>query len=139
MKSVIRYNYQGYVENLPDLAFERYGHGCGYFEKENNKVLVVAGGRGNDYPYSTELLLPGATAWSTGESLPRPLFYPASSNIDGYLLLIGGFDSGPRGEVTKFNGTWTQVGLLKTARDGAAVTKIDIPAEGGFLDISTCY
>ena len=55
--------------------------------------------------------------------------------LGGYSLSNGG----TRGEILKFNGTWTEVGMTKTAIHGAGATKIEIPGEGGFLDITACY
>jgi hypothetical protein len=54
------------------------------------------------------------------------------------ILCLGGYDGSTLGEVLKFDGTWTEVGMMKTARHVAGATKIEIPGEGGFLDITAC-
>ena len=99
---------QGFVENLPDLIAERWGHGCGSYidngntmvsiaDKNNDnyvtyaQVLVVAGGFYNNIQVhtSTEVLTSGATSWRFGEFLPWSLTWVTSVNMDSYFLLIG--------------------------------------------------
>ena len=53
------------------------------------QVMVVAGGYNGAVLSSTELLTPGATSWTMGESLPRALFGPASVNMGDYFLILG--------------------------------------------------
>lgn len=83
LKTVARYNMQGFVENLPDLTKARKLHGCGYYiNKWNTKVLVVVGGYGGGD--TTELLPTGASAWHYGESLPKAMTHLSSVNMGSY-------------------------------------------------------
>lgn len=140
LDAVVRYNMQGYVENLPSLINARRWHGCGYYMDEgNNKVLVVAGGIASGWNRitSTEIFTPGATRWKYGESLPREsLTSTASVSMGEYLLFIGGENN--RNQILKFNGTWTEVGSLKTARNDARATWIKLNTDTK-LDITACY
>ena len=120
--------------------------------------MVVAGGKGwtgtDEYLLSsTELLTSGAKSWTTGGPLPRTIAYLTTANMGSYIIsigcklcnnkkvifsIIGGTDgSNNRGEVLKFNGTWTEVGRMKNARYGAAATKIDMDIEN-HLNITDC-
>lgn len=140
LDNVVRYNMMGFVENLPSLSKPRGDHGCGFFFNQlNTKVYVVAGGNPGLLS-STELLTEGDTSWKSGESLPRVVsFVPASVQMDTYFLIIGGYDGNiNRGEVLKFNGSWNEVGMMKTARHYLAATKFMINPSHQ-LDISGCH
>merc|ERR1719206_1314750 len=120
---VTRYNMQGFVEDLPDLNQEKYGHGCGCFtNQENIKVYLVAGGYGNKARLrTTELLYPSASAWVFGQELPNPVAFVTTVSLDTSVILIGGLSD----EVLSFDGTWKLLGNMMERRweAGAAVVK----------------
>jgi len=140
LKTVSRYNLEGFMENMPSLITARNGHGCGSFTNEDNiKVYVVAGGYEGSTPYlrSTELLSATASAWEAGQDLPdRGLASMASVSLDKAVVILGGycFKDCPSGqeyrrEIISFNGTWKKIGSLTGGRSSAAASLFTVPEE----------
>jgi len=108
-KLVDRYDSQGFVENLPEMNQERTDHGCGFFQKDGKKILVVAGGYQGRYVKlsSTETHVLGSSSWTYLEfSLPRPMRIPASVSINNkiYILVGDGKRYNAKLEVFQFDG-----------------------------------
>merc|ERR1712240_319491 len=123
LKTVSRYNLEGFMESMPSLITARRSHGCGSFTNQDNiKVYVVAGGYDRSPPYlrSTELLSATASAWEAGQDLPdRGLASMASVSLDKAVVILGGycFKDCPSGqeyrrEIISFDGTWKKIGSL---------------------------
>ena len=86
------YSVGGWEEDLPSLKEGRYNHGCGsYLESDGTRVMLVAGGSGENYMglSSTEILVEGATAWSTVTPLPRYLDGPRIVMLNNKVYLTG--------------------------------------------------
>jgi len=147
LKTVSRYNLEGFIENMPTLITGRYDHGCGLFiNQDNTKIYVVAGGYTGSTPYlrSTELLSVAASAWEAGQDLPdRGLAYVASVSLSRAVVIMGGYCSSKecpetgryRAEIISFNGTWNNVGTLKVPRRDHAASVFTVPKE---MDITEC-
>jgi len=107
-KMVDRYNSKGFVETLPEMNYERIGHGCGYFHKDGKKVLVVGGGYYGRYNKisSTEIFTMGSKTWSVSAplSLPVPRSF-ASVSLNNRVYFLAG-DGKRRGSllVHEFDG-----------------------------------
>jgi len=140
----VRYNIQGYVENLPDLNAGRWNHACASLFSPGGLVLVVAGGwDGVNTHSSTETLLVGSTAWTYSKPLPRYLGGASAVNMGNKIYLLGGSSDSYRvegklkfnirGEILTFDGEdWKEVGKLQKNRSDHAVTKIDAT---GLMDL----
>lgn len=145
LNTAVRYDMQGFVENLPSFRQARRKPGCGsYTDQQNIKVLVVAGGtRGSTYFSSTEILREDATGWAWAGSLPRTLSWMASVSMEDYVLLIGGIERNGegnlRGEILKFDGTWTEVGRTAPSYNPAATKMLIGQDLTGQLNITGCY
>jgi len=90
---VDRYNKEGFVENLPSMIESRTAHGCGYFNRDGKKVLVVGGGyegKTSRKKSSTEIFTLGSTAWTTAAPLPQAIFAFASVSINDKIYFIVG-------------------------------------------------
>lgn len=88
-----------------------------------NGKLYVAGGISGNAPgftmYSTlEIYDPASDAWTTGASLPVPLWGPMGAEANGFFYTVGGITSVVNGQVIYTNavyaynpgsGTWTSV------------------------------
>jgi len=125
---VTRYNVNGFVEELPQLPGNRYGHACAALP--STKAFIVAGGKdGSNVLSSVLTLLPGAQAWTPLTSLPRRLYLARASTVGGKMRVAGGFTGfSRRSEVLEYqpepSNHWTTVGQLETGRDGHAVLSI---------------
>jgi len=125
---VTRYNVNGFVEELPQLPGNRYGHACAALP--STKAFIVAGGKdGSNVLSSVLTLLPGAQAWTPLTSLPRRLYLARASTVGGKMRVAGGFTGfSRRSEVLEYqpepSNQWTTVGQLETERDGHAVLSI---------------
>ena len=96
-----RYDVNGFVEELPQLPEDRYGHACAALpitkvrQKQNQpfvQAFIVAGGKTSGYTLSVVTLLPGATAWTPLASLPRGLYLARASIVGGMIRINGGAD-----------------------------------------------
>ena len=90
-----RYTRAGWQEELPTLLTQRYQHACAAYTRAGVMVLVVAGGRDQDYQAlsSTELLVgEGGAGWQYSASLPRPLYglRAATVDVDRTVIITGG-------------------------------------------------
>jgi len=128
-RAVERYNEKGFVEKLPDLKEGRNSHGCGSYESDGKKVLLVAGGEGLS---STEKLLtgPGVTAsWITAKPLPRKLYFVASVSARNAVYIIGGSEEGGKKrskDILMFDGeSWKKVAEMKWSRSLHAASVVD--------------
>ena len=95
-----RYDVNGFVEELPQLPEERYGHACAALpitkvrQKQNQpfvQAFVVAGGYTSDFTSSVVTLLHGATTWTPLASLPWRLRYARASIVGGRIRINGGW------------------------------------------------
>merc|ERR1711971_466408 len=121
---VTRYNVSGFVEELPRMPEQRYGHACGALP---TGAFIVAGGFGSTRLASVEPLLPGSEAWTTLASLPRALYYVHASVVGETLWVVGGWDDArsPRSEVVEYrNGKWSEKGNLQIGRSHHSVITI---------------
>jgi len=128
---VERYNEKGFIEKLPNLNEGRSSHGCGSFQKDGSKVLVVAGGKGGSYQdlSSTEKLTEGGGAWSIVRPLPRRMTDMASASLRNTVYLTGGTDAGKvrYKDILRFDGEgWEKVGEMQVSRCHHAATMVDI-------------
>ena len=109
-----RYNISGFVEELPKLPENRFQHACAALPATGVRpsrpitrvsvycnvpthifqAFVVAGGRKDisNILSSVLTLLPGAEAWTSLASLPRPLTAARASVVGGKIRLVGGYD-----------------------------------------------
>jgi len=131
---VLRYNLEGFVENLPNMNNKRFDHACGSYTSGGTLVLLVAGGE-EDNSYhssvpplsSSEKLVTGSTAWTYTKPLPRGLQSVASTSMSNQVFLLGGEDEkdDSRVEILAFDGEeWKEVGKMKKARYMHAASKI---------------
>jgi len=144
--SVVRYNIQGYVEDLPSLNEGRWHHVCAPLYTSDGLVIIVAGGwDGKNTHSSTEKLLVGSSAWETIKPLPRYLGTAKAINLGNTIYLLGGssditkvdgkLNFNLRDEILAFdaeNESWEEVGKMQRARSSHAVTKIDA---SGLVDL----
>ena len=95
---ICRYDFNGFVEDLPRLPENRYYHACAALPdtgvSPNNfskplQALVIVGGKSLSSMYT---LLPDATDWTPLAPLPRTLEAPQASIVGGRLRVNGGFD-----------------------------------------------
>jgi len=131
---VARYNLQGFVEDLPSLKTQRFGHGCGSYTAGGKKVIIVVGGEEDNayrskkpFLISTEKLTIGDNAWSDATPLSRGLTDLASVSFGNNVYIIGGEDDkrDERAEIYKFDGeTWQEVGQMKNKRSDHSATVI---------------
>ena len=101
-----RYNVNGFVEELPQLPENRYGHACSAlpstgvrpahptFLTSALQAFVVAGGKDGSHNYLSSVLtlLPEAAAWTPLAPLPRYLLGAHASIVGGRLRVTGGYD-----------------------------------------------
>jgi len=134
---VERYSIQGHLEDLPYMIRPRKFHGCGHFQKEGKKVLVVAGGCNDKYCRSlasTELLMLGETAWKdAGHSarLPRAIHSMpfASLSLNNKIYIIAGdSEMSTKASVLEFNGERWSEGPGFEYGDGGSSTSEGISA-----------
>jgi len=129
--AVERYNEKGFVEKLPDLIEGRFSHGCGSYEIDGSKVLIVAGGKGanRDHLASTEKLVAGATSWTTAQPLPRRLSGVASVSVRNAVYIIGGTEEGKKKrskDILVFDGeSWKKVSEMQWSRSSHAASMVD--------------
>merc|ERR1712142_1406479 len=145
LKTVTRYNIEGFLESMPPLITARYGHGCGSFiNQHSKKVYVVTGGHGDPGNLrSTELLYTTTRKWRAGQDLPRTLQYFASVSFRNSVLIFGGYcgtcskEDIYRSEILSLNssGTWQQIGNLNERRSECAASLFETTEE---LNTSEC-
>jgi len=128
--AVERYNEKGFVEKLPDLLVGRFSHGCGSYEKDGSKVLIVAGGKGTNWENlsSTEKLAAGATSWTSVVPLPRRLSDVASVSVRNAVYIIGGADEEKKRskDIMVFDGeSWKKVAEMQWSRSSHAASMVD--------------
>ena len=100
-----RYNVNGFVEELPQLPENRYGHACAALPSTGVRLAqtmmlwhfqayIIAGGSANaiDDSSSVVTLLSKASSWTSLASLPRTLFGVRASVVGGLMRLSGGYD-----------------------------------------------
>jgi len=142
-RKVVRYNIQGYVEDLPEMNQGRWGHGCGAYQASNSRVLIVAGGdSGNSVKSrlhkSTEKLVIGESSWTTVSNLPSRLSWVSSVSLDNTVFIIGGATFGNQYEQVYAYDVdedyWREVGDMDQPRSAAAATKVDVPTIKHFCD-----
>ena len=100
-----RYNVNGFVEELPQLPENRWGHSCAAIPSTGVRLIlfqsyqllnplqeyIVAGGSdGSVHLDSVLSLLPGASSWTTLASLPHPAYQGRASLVGGNMRLAGG-------------------------------------------------
>ena len=99
-----RYNVNGFVEELPQLPENRYGHSCAAIPSIGVRLIffqsyqllnpvqeyIVAGGYIGSYTDSVLSLLPGASSWTTLASLPRTVYQGRASVVGGNMRVAGG-------------------------------------------------
>ena len=99
-----RYNVNGFVEELPQLPENRYGHSCAAIPSIGVRLIffqsyqllnpvqeyIVAGGRTGSDTDSVLSLLPGASSWTTLASLPRTVYEGQASLVGGNMRVAGG-------------------------------------------------
>jgi len=127
--AVERYNEKGFVEKLPDLQVGRFSHGCGSYEKDGSKVLIVAGGKDPNWEdlSSTEKLAAGATSWTFAKPLPRRLSDVASVSVRNAVYIIGGGKKKERSkDILVFDGeNWKKVAEMQWSRSSHAASMVD--------------
>jgi len=132
---VARYDMQGHVEDLPQLAVARYGHGCGsYLRGDGTQVFLVAGGYNNKYPTpsmesSTEVLTTGSSAWSMATPLPIAMWSVKGVTVSNILYMTAGYDGSQRDAILAWlddEQKWVESGKMKMARDQHAVSTIQL-------------
>ena len=99
-----RYNVNGFVEELPQLPENRWGHSCAAIPSTGVRLIlfqsyqllnpvqeyIIAGGRIGSDTLSVLSLLPGASSWTTLASLPRTVYQGRASLVGGNMRLAGG-------------------------------------------------
>ena len=112
-----RYTTAGWQEDLPRLLTPRYQHACAAYTRGGVTVLLVAGGRDQDYQAlsSTELLAREAGAgWQYSASLPRPLYGLRAATVDRTVIITGGARNSyhNRAFLSELHTRWIRVELV---------------------------
>jgi len=136
---VDRYFLNGdFDSELPSLNTVRLDHACSsYYDHNDQLVLLVTSGTddlGNwQYRYldTTELLLPGASEWTSVTRLPRKLQDARAINAGGKIYLTGGADDNSlpsRDEIYRFDErkqVWDLVHRLEKGRGSHDLVAVD--------------
>lgn len=154
--TVTMYNISGNFWELPKLNTGRWNHGCGYYVREEEVILVVAGGTGEEFEplTSTEVLILGDwTEWQFAADLPGPKEYLSSARVGNSIYLSGGEsvylpemqdyedrhsilvwepDEEEEDEVV---GVWAEAGKLRVARNFHGMTAVPEEFVKKFCDI----
>jgi len=125
---VVEYTRTGFASYWPQLRESRRSHGCGVV----GETLIVAGGWHGSRLSSTELLRPGASAWSTAASLPIGQAYNMrSAHLAGSLYLSGGTQAGHYfQDILRWDNQterWTFEGSMTTPRSSHGMTAVRDP------------
>merc|ERR1739838_904456 len=130
---VSRYNWNGWVEDLPHLIEGRAHHGCGsYLRSDGNQVLLVAGGFAKGaYISSTELLTTDSSAWTMTTPLPRATDSMSCATLENTLYMTGGTYSGYIYTDTILvwsddKQEWVEEGKMKIPRGGHSASTIKL-------------
>ena len=93
------YSTSGWMEDLPDLLQGRYGHGCGHYVNDDNKMVIfliqcqvylVTGGYGSSNLVSTEVLVSGSGSWRQVGDLPTvPINGLRGVSINNNIIMTG--------------------------------------------------
>ena len=102
------YSTSGWMEDLPDLRQGRYGHGCGHYVNDGNKMvifhtirkylclihyqvyLVTGGWSGSSNLVSTEVLTAGENTWRKVGDLPTvPINGLQGVPINNNIIMTG--------------------------------------------------
>jgi len=123
--SVFKFNQQGFVESLPPMRQPRMAHGCGEFELDGVRVLIVAGGlSGKTLLDSTEMLATDNSikSWVQHNPLPKKIYWPSSLSFSNLVYVLGGeSEDGTIPDVYEFNGVlWKKHGELSIPRSASA-------------------
>jgi len=123
---------------LPSLNAARLDHACSsYYDQNDQLVLLVASGTDDlanwrySYLDTTELLLPGASKWTSGPRLPRRLQDARAINAGGKIYLTGGADDNSRpsrDEIYRFDErtqAWESVDRLEEGRGSHDLVAVD--------------
>jgi len=123
---------------LPSLNTVRLDHACSsYYDQNDQLVLLVTSGTDDlanwSYIYldTTELLLPGASKWTSGPRLPRKLQDARAINAGGKIYLTGGADDNSnqkRDEIYRFDErtqAWESVHRLEEGRGSHDLVAVD--------------
>ena len=100
-----RYSANGFVEELPKLPENRYGHSCAVLPSTGvrpfqtmlwHQAFIIAEGSTSlsDDTSSVLTLLSKASAWTSLAALPRPLFGTRASIVGGKMRLTGSLGGG---------------------------------------------
>jgi len=142
---VERYDLNGFVESLPYLNTDRVDHGCGYYYKDGERVLLVAGGYNINGSaeswtplHSTEILLPGYNYWTYSASLPVPVASTASVSLHNIYLIGNSADYTSSKTVWEWSSEaeeWTISGYIKDDRASSGAALVSLSS--GIMDF--CY
>jgi len=137
-RHVTMYNISGNFWELPQLNTGRWSHGCGYYVRESQAILVVAGGTGDEFEglTSAEVLILGDwQEWQYITDLPVPKEFLSSAKVGNTIYLSGG-ESVYRADMQDYEdrhsilvwepdqdeedevvGEWVEVGKMRIARN----------------------
>jgi len=93
LTTVSVYTVEGWQQDLPPLNTGRYYHACSSYLSDDRTILMVTGG----WPYTgtTEVYDSNLSSWAiSGAKLPRPMDGLRATNIDGRVLIFGGYEGG---------------------------------------------
>ena len=91
-RQVSKYSGEGFLQDLPPLKTGRKEHACsGYYNEEDNFVLLVAGGtEDHNYLTSTEIFEVGASSeWEEVSPLPSRLYEARAATVNNNIYLLG--------------------------------------------------
>ena len=102
------YSTSGWMEDLPDLMFGRYAHGCGHYVNDDNNMvifhlirkysslihcqvyLVTGGSASSSNLVSTEVLVSGSSSWIQVGDLPTvPINGLRGVSINNNIIMTG--------------------------------------------------
>jgi len=143
MRTVSKYNEDGWVEDMPTLNDGRRYHGCGHYISDNNDLYyLVAGGYGygDSYLKTTEIMSAfpnpesrskwGTQRWWFAENLPSHRQGLKGTSINGQIFMTGGHDGiNYTDDILKFDGAsmeWTHIGHMSLARNLHATSVVPL-------------
>lgn len=136
--AVTMYNLTGNFWQLPKLNTGRWSHGCGSYTREDQTILLVAGGTGSDFAalQTSEVIILGDwDDWQYVVDLPGPRQFLSSAKVGNDIYISGGesvYNPGMQDYEDKHDilmwepdleeeeevvGAWVEVTKLKVARN----------------------
>jgi len=130
------YSEADWQRDLANMTQGRYNHACSSFTYAGEKHLIVTGGYSGEsdgynrlFLDSTEVYSFKDNSWTEAGKLLVRIHGMRAATVNSRVLLFGGYDNrNARNDILEYDPetkVWTQIGTMREARAGHAVSVVD--------------